>query len=362
LTKMGICLAPESPEQELLEREKKAARNISRGIDKALNEEKKQVQQINKLLLLGAGDSGKSTLFKQMRCIYGDGYNDKERKSFHSALCNNIVCCMKTLCKQSEEYGKVEEKNIPFKEQILALGTNHEKLREDGVGEAIKVLWEDKGIQQTYANASKFYLSDSAMYFFERIDVVMQASYIPTNDDVFRTRIPTTGIVEKEFLVSGHIFQMFDVGGQRSERKKWIHCFENVTSVLFVAALSAYDQVLYEDEQTNRMGESLELFGHISEMSWFHETPFILFLNKKDLFQEKIQKLPLKQYYEEFKGPDDYDSSAKFIENMFVAQDKGKRDIYPHCTCATDTENITAVFNAVKDIIIKRGLERAGLC
>jgi len=45
---------------------------------------------------------------------------------------------------------------------------------------------------------------------------------------------------------------MFDVGGQRSERKKWIHCFEGVTAIIFCVALSAYDLVLAEDEETVR--------------------------------------------------------------------------------------------------------------
>lgn len=42
---------------------------------------------------------------------------------------------------------------------------------------------------------------------------------------------------------------MFDVGGQRSERKKWIHCFEGVTAIIFCVALSGYDLVLAEDEE-----------------------------------------------------------------------------------------------------------------
>lgn len=45
---------------------------------------------------------------------------------------------------------------------------------------------------------------------------------------------------------------MFDVGGQRSERKKWIHCFEGVTCIIFIAALSAYDMVLVEDDEVVR--------------------------------------------------------------------------------------------------------------
>ena len=64
-----------------------------------------------------------------------------------------------------------------------------------------------------------------------------------TIEDILRSRVRTTGIVETSFVIEGHTFHMFDVGGQRNERKKWIHCFENVTCVIFVAALSEYDQV-----------------------------------------------------------------------------------------------------------------------
>lgn len=45
---------------------------------------------------------------------------------------------------------------------------------------------------------------------------------------------------------------MVDVGGQRSERRKWIHCFENVTSIIFLVALSEYDQILFESENEVR--------------------------------------------------------------------------------------------------------------
>lgn len=46
------------------------------------------------------------------------------------------------------------------------------------------------------------------------------------------------------------MYRLFDVGGQRSERKKWIHCFEDVTAIIFCVAMSEYDQVLHEDETT----------------------------------------------------------------------------------------------------------------
>ncbi|CAN0403236.1 unnamed protein product, partial [Hapterophycus canaliculatus] len=84
---------------------------------------------------------------------------------------------------------------------------------------------------------------------------------------------------------------MYDVGGQRNERKKWIHCFDNVTAVIFVAALSEYDQCLFEDASTNRMIEAMDLFNEICNNRFFSESSMILFLNKKDLFAEKIQRV-----------------------------------------------------------------------
>ena len=56
------------------------------------------------------------------------------------------------------------------------------------------------------------------------------------------------GITETIFDLGQLTYRMFDVGGQRSERKKWIHCFENVTCLLFLVAISGYDQCLVEDK------------------------------------------------------------------------------------------------------------------
>ena len=95
---------------------------------------------------------------------------------------------------------------------------------------------------------------------------------------------------------------MFDVGGQRSERKKWIHCFENVTTILFLVAISEYDQLLFEDETVNRMQEALTLFDSICNSRWFVKTSIILFLNKIDRFKEKLPVSPMKNYFPDYEG------------------------------------------------------------
>lgn len=115
-------------------------------------------------------------------------------------------------------------------------------------------------------------------------------------------RVKTTGITETTFKIDNLIYRMFDVGGQRSERKKWIHCFENVTAIIFLAAISEYDQVLIEDETVNRMTEALTLFDSICNSKWFSSTSMILFLNKIDLFKDKLPKSKLVEYFPDYNG------------------------------------------------------------
>jgi hypothetical protein len=135
-----------------------------------------------------------------------------------------------------------------------------------------------------------------------------------------------------------------------------------VTAVIFVAAISEYDQVLYEDESTNRMTEALNLFDEICNSKWFLETSMILFLNKRDLFAEKIKKVPLTVCSPDFGGPSDFETASAFLEEMFRSKNQTpEKEVYSHVTCATDTNNIAHVFNAVKDIIIRKSLREGGL-
>lgn len=100
-------------------------------------------------------------------------------------------------------------------------------------------------------------------------------------------------MLEKNFVIKDHKFKICDVGGQRSERRKWMNFFSNVTSVIFVVSLSCYDELTFEEE-TNAMTTSIEVFDEQVNGEWFKDTPFILFLNKSDLFYQKIETVPIK--------------------------------------------------------------------
>ena len=166
----------------------------------------------------------------------------------------------------------------------------------------LKVLWHDASIFKTMSRANEFQLYDSTEYYFNDINRITAPNYIPNEQDILRSRAKTTGIIETEFEVDGLCFRLVDVGGQRSERKKWIHCFQDVTAVVFCVALSEYDLKLYEDETVNRMDESLKLFDEICNSKWFTDVSIILFLNKSDIFAEKIKKVDLSVCFPDYKG------------------------------------------------------------
>jgi GTPase SAR1 family protein len=356
---MGLCHANEGTPAE---REKaKNDKMRSRALERAAQDDHVAQQQINKLLLLGAGESGKSTLFKQMITIYGTGFPEAERKTFEPIIYNNIITAMQILISAAPQHGGPVKCRDSF-DYVRDLA--HDAPINGDNARHIKALWNDPGIRKAYENRSKFQLTDSANYFFDALDRIAADGYLPTEQDVLRSRVRTTGIVENNFDVDGNQFKMFDVGGQRNERKKWIHCFENVTAVLFVGVLSEYDLVLYEDENMNRMEETLNLFDEICNSRWFRETSIILFLNKRDVFQEKIRKVPLTicPVFSDYAGANTYEAGCELIETTFQSKNRNpEKIIYAHVTCATDTTNVAAVFNAVKDIIIRRSLDEAGL-
>ena len=180
--------------------------------------------------------------------------------------------------------------------------------------------------------------------------------------DILRARTKTVGVTVIEFQSGILDIILYDVGGQRAERRKWVQVFENAMTVIFLVALSEYDQVLVEDRRQNRLMESFQLFEHIVNSRWFAHSSVVLFLNKTDLFRAKLEKSPLRDYFPEYTGAvDDFDSAANFIMERFLSLNRSGIHVYPFLTCATDTKNVEYVFNAVKESVLRNALNTLGL-
>ncbi|KAB8279501.1 guanine nucleotide binding protein, alpha subunit [Aspergillus minisclerotigenes] len=377
---MGSCVSTEPADNEPKKR--------SQAIDRRLEEDSRRLRRECKILLLGmfgefflawrffvsdcdvfpvsgSGESGKSTIVKQMKIIHQNGYTVEELALYRLTVCKNLLDCAKSLVGAYHQFS-LEPSSQKVRDYVQYISDYnidpdpHTTL-DAKVGEAITYIWNDPCTSTVLEHQNEFYLMDSAPYFFEEAKRIASPDFIPNVNDVLRARTKTTGIYETRFTMGQLSIHMFDVGGQRSERKKWIHCFENVTSIIFCVALSEYDQVLLEESNQNRMMESLVLFDSVVNSRWFMRTSIILFLNKVDLFRQKLPRSPLSNYFPDYSGGNDVNRAAKYLLWRFNQVNRAHLNLYPHLTQATDTTNIRLVFAAVKETILQNALKDSGI-
>ncbi|VDO28337.1 unnamed protein product [Brugia timori] len=361
---------------------KKKLHERSKGIDREINESAIESAKAIKLLLLDTGDSGKSTLLKQMSNVW---------------LYSNTIHAMDDILKVMERCSiKFSEPARKDDSAVIAqaISTESKSITYE-IATAIKNLWQDPAIQNIYERRHDHNLHESAKHFFDSIDRITALDYKPNEQDILLKRTKTTGIVEVHFTIKNIPFRVFDVGGQRSERKKWIHCFEDVSAVIYVAAISEYAEVLFEDNTTNRMVESMCLFETICNSRWFFNASIILFLNKKDLFIEKLKSKSIRIAFPHyngqlnklsllsickilkcsfslitnhnpdltyFPGPQTYEDSIAFITKSFEALNTNpEKTIYVHQTCATDTSQVQIILDNVIVMVIEKNLKKVGM-
>lgn len=358
------------------------AKKRSKKIDIEIKQDKIAYRATHRLLLLGAGESGKSTIVKQMRILHVDGFNEQEKKEKVEDIKRNIkegiltiTGAMKTIVPPAVLQNSEDQWRIDWLHENTTQEEEFEYPEE--FYDHVEILWKDKGVQECFERSNEYQLIDCAQYFLNITSEVRKKDYSPSNQDLLRCRVLTRGIIETNFQVDRVNFHMFDVGGQRDERRKWIQCFNDVTAIIFVVACSSYNLVLREDQSQNRLRESLDLFTGIWNNRFLKTISVILFLNKQDLLRDKVlaQKSKLEDYFADFAryrtpedaikepGEEEEVTRAKyFIRDEFLristATGEGKHYCYPHFTCAVDTENIRRVFNDCRDIIQRMHLRQ----
>ena len=344
-----------------------------------------------KLLLLGTGDSGKTSkmhrfknhtenktdimtltaLRKQMRCLYGEGFPLQTRKQIGPVVIGNLVEGMKDIL------GALPNLQIELPEElkshaaIVSEITTYPPELSPELADSLTKLASSAAVKEALSLSKRreFHLQDCWPGFARELLETPgwgREGWVPSIEDCVSVRVRTSGIVEERFVIEKITFNVFDVGGQRAERRKWIHSFDNVTAVLFVTAISEYDQVLFEDKYKNRLEEAIGLFEEICNSRWFSNVPIMLFLNKKDLFEKKFleQKVPLNISGLFPTAPEqnnDMEAAIGWITEQFVAKRKlVTKDIYTYVTTATDSGNVRAVFDLCRSVILRRNLTQAG--
>ncbi|KAI1789170.1 heterotrimeric G protein alpha subunit 4 [Ganoderma leucocontextum] len=347
---MGACMS--SGGIEVSDEDKR----LHREAEKSLREAKLKMQKQVKVLLLGSGDSGKSTILKQMRLIHRVPFSSQEIESYRQLIFNNLTHGLKNVIDAMDD---MELEVSPENRDLIPVIEDASDIKDSEpfpveFHTILKRLWEDPNVQAAYARGNEAALPENLLYYFADLDRLFDPSYVPNEQDIVHARARTIGITETVFTLRDHDMLMVDVGGQKSERRKWIHCFQDVTSILFLVSLSGYDQCLVEDKDANQMQDAMTIWDSICHSQWFKQTSIILFLNKNDLFEKKVHNSDIKNFFP------DYDSEAgdakagrEYFKKRFarLAQKANakEREIYIHVTTATDTAMLRVVMAAVEE-------------
>lgn len=339
------------------QKRKRELRKINRNIEKEIKKEKKERTKLIKILILGAAESGKSTFLKHLRLNSGAEFSQQERNDAIDTILSNVAVCVYVILFHKEQC--MSEELVDEEMELLMAYTQHlftclssreecevafyvptmvgqqsaqKRVKLFDICEEAKIwdvrqlrshilgkIWQNSEFTYTLLSLGRVKLPDSTMYFLSNFDRILADNYIPTNKDMLFMKKSTTGVYESSIKFHGYIFRMVEVGGQRSERRKWIHCFEDVDSTIFLASLAEYDMNLLEDSSINRLKESIALFKTLLKTKIFQTKKIFLFLTKVDIFEDKIRYVDIKVCFNDYNGKKFCKEAAKeFILDKFI--------------------------------------------
>jgi len=325
----------------------------SSNVDAQLEEERRKAALDFKVLVLGAGESGKSTVIKQLRNVYlgKNAISRTEIESYTSVLHTNTIQAMKLLIRACETLDIPLAESEEKAQQVLALEDNATLQSENAL--VIKELWDSEPLQAAFARKSEIYFPDAGPYYFENAYRFTESDFLPSEEDTVMARVRTTGMVMTEFDITPIHWRIVDVGGQRSERKKWIRFFDDVEAILFVVNLAGYNQVLFEDQSKNRMIESLELFEQVANYDCFKNTPIYLFLNKKDLFEQLLRNRDITCLFPDYDGEKTTQAQLDYIAKQFQSRlPEGKDLSSANFIAARMKRDIKYAFDDVRETLL----------
>lgn len=321
-------------------------------------------QQDVKILLLGSGECGKTTLWRHLKMIYCGGFNDDERNDMTSVVKINLISDIKTLVEAIQNSGQNVADDLEASvENINDMQLNEEELTPE-VAEEITNVWHDPAIRTAYQQNNSIGLGDNASFFLDNSKRIASNGYLPTDEDLLKSRIRTSGISSLQFKINNQIkTELVDVGGQKCERSKWQKCFQGVDYLIFVVSLSDFDQFMFEDDTMKRTQDSITLFQNTANSPVFAQKPIFLVLNKTDVFEKKLKEFPdqFKETYPDFDGDtSNVEACIEHVKSRFLRELSPDRNtttawVETVKTCAMNQQSVRNLFqNIAKKIVSAR--------
>ncbi|KAJ8073750.1 hypothetical protein PM082_012028 [Marasmius tenuissimus] len=239
----------------------------------------------------------------------------------------------------------------------------------------IQALWKHPDVQ-TKLKEEEISLKDQPGFFLEDVPRIAREDYMPSSHDILRARVRTIGPEEHRISMEnsspetggGKEWVIYDVGGARSQRAAWAQFFDDVTVIIFLAPISAFNQALAEDRSVNRLADSMKLWRTICANKLLASVDLILLLNKIDILDSHLKSgIQFSKYVTSYSKdkPNTVESVSKYLLDMFSGlhhqNSPKKRKIHPHMTCAVDTKATSTVINHIQELILLKTLSETNI-
>jgi len=363
---MGVCWSDETEDTkinpEMEDRDGDKEKEKEKVVDKEKRDGKSKELEI-RLCLIGQGECGKSTIFKQMRRIEAseqgrEAFKQAERAKLRQAIYDNIVSQMQILIRSAfdEEMDFSSETVKDIAKALLQIPIEGDCSAIE-IGGMIQKLWAEESLQFLYEERDRlFTIFDGSGYFWDNLERIYTKDYVPTEEDILRSRVKTIQTDETVFTYKDTRFRVTDVGGQRAQRRIWSDVINSSNAVLFMASLTEWDQQLREDRDRNRIVESFALFAEVAQESASSKV-VILLLNKMDLFTQKIEGQRKKQFtacFPDFKGELTVKACSEYLRHRFMAMAGKKRKLFFHFVTAIEMDNVKLIWKDIRTMLVQQ--------
>eukprot|EP00158_Paraphelidium_tribonemae_P003674 Partr_v1_DN26290_c0_g1_i1_m48301 putative Guanine nucleotide binding protein (G protein) alpha len=231
---------------------------------------------------------------------------EKERHTCARSIRENLIGSLKRL------FANYDKLPVELGPEVLSRKKTFEDIQEEPdiiqkhhafLAEFISICFKDRGFQLALQRGAEYNQLDSATYFLEHAKRIIDDDFVPLDDDILRVRNTTFRQEETVFpRVSEELdIKVFDLGGRVGQRKKWMDFFDNVDAIIFIASLSCYDQRMEEDPSKNQMMDTLTTFETVIKHPSIVAIPVIVFLNKIDLFRQKVKIRKVSDWMPDYK-------------------------------------------------------------
>lgn len=305
----------------------------SEAIDRRLEQDATSLRRETKLVLMGAANSGKELIMRQMKVLYADGYPREERLGYRYAVRSTVRLLIHAIIDLIKDTGVNLPKNLSqdFAVLLYEVETAEMKTITPEAVRAVQNIWNSESFSTLFVRNFEIDFPQYASYFANEMQRISENDFIPSEADIIRLNHSMGGIRELRFAWDEIDVHLFNISGYIPDqfRKRWFHQLEGATALIYTVDVSTYDRPYLGQSTESQLLDDFATFESWANSPKFSGSSIILLLNNFSRFREKLPHSPLTTFFPEYyPGPDPETSARQYILKRFKDVNRNRLSIY----------------------------------